>query len=94
MREKSNETSKDFIAIKDNKGNRLFSEEEEKSHAMNYYKELHTKSNSQNYNPQWAYFINSQAKKYLTNYTSNQEEYKKKIYTAWSKSSNESIKKP
>ena len=49
---------------------------------MNYYKELYTKSNSQNYNPQWAYFINSQAKKYLTNDTSNQEEYKKEIYTA------------
>ena len=49
---------------------------------MNYYKELYAKSNSQNYNPQWAYFINSQAKKYLTNDTSNQEEYKKEIYTA------------
>ena len=71
--------SEDLIAIKDDKGNRLFSEEEIKLHSMNYYKKLYTKRDSPNYNKQWTNFTNNQVKKYLTNNTSNQEEYSKDI---------------
>ena len=61
--------SEDLIAIKDDKGSRLFSEKEIKLHKMNYYKELYTKRDSPKYNQQWTNFINSQMKKYLTNVT-------------------------
>ena len=43
MRQMKRNNSEDFIAIKDDKGNRLFSEEEIKLHIMNYYKKLYTK---------------------------------------------------
>ena len=71
--------SEDLTAIKDDKGSRLFSEEEMKLHTMNYYKKLSAKRDSPNYNQQWKNFINNQVKKYLTNNTSNQEEYSKDI---------------
>ena len=69
--------SEDLIAIKDYKGNRLFSEEEINLHTMKYYKKLYIKRDSPNYNQQWTNFIDNQVKKYLTNNTSNQEEYNK-----------------
>ena len=80
--------SEDLIAIKDYKGNRLFSEEEINLYTMNYYKKLYIKKDSPNYNQQWTNFINNQVKKYLTNSTSNQEEYNKES----NKASNKSIK--
>ena len=69
--------SEDLIAIKGYKGNRLFNEEEINLHTMKYYKKLYIKRDSTNYNQQWTNFINNQVKKYLTNSTSNQEEYNK-----------------
>ena len=77
MRQIKRNSSEDLIAIKDYKGNRLFSEEEINLHTMNYYKKFYIKRDSPNYNQQWTDFINNQVKKYLTNNTSNQEEYNK-----------------
>ena len=57
--------SEDLIAIKDDKGSRLFREEETKLHAMNYYKKLYTKRDSPIYYQQWTNFKNNQVKKYL-----------------------------
>ena len=44
--------SEDLIAIKDDKGSRLFSEEEIKLHTVNYYKKIYKKRVSPNYNQQ------------------------------------------
>ena len=44
--------SDDLIAIKDNKGSRLVSEEEIKLHTVNYYEKLYRKRDSPNYNQQ------------------------------------------
>ena len=63
--------SEDLSEIKDDKGSRLFSEEEIKLHIVNYYKEVKTKRDISNYNQQWANLINNQVKKYLTYGTSN-----------------------
>ena len=79
VRQMKRNNSEDLIAIKDDKGNRLFSEREIKLHKMNYYKELYTKRDIPKYNQQWTNFINNQMKKYLTNVTSNQEDNNKDI---------------
>ena len=79
LRQMKRNNSEDLIAIKDDKGNRLISEEEIKLHTMKYYKKLYTKRDSPNYNQQWTNFINNQVQKYLTNNASNQDEYSKEI---------------
>ena len=61
MKRSSNE---DLTVIKDDKGNKLFREEEVKLHTMNYFKELYTK---RDYNQQRTNFINNQVKKCLKN---------------------------
>ena len=71
--------SEELIGIKDNKGSRLFGEEEIKLHTVNYCKKLYTKRISPNCNQQWTNFVNNKVKKYLTHDTSNQEEYNKDI---------------
>ena len=50
VRQMKRNNSEDLIAIKHDKDNRLFSEEEMKLHTMNYYKKLYTKRDSPNYN--------------------------------------------
>ena len=79
VRQMKRNNSEDLIAMKDDKRNRLFSEEEIQLHTVNYYKKLYTKRGSPNYNQQWTNFINNKMKKYLTDDTSNQEEYNKDI---------------
>ena len=66
VRQMKRNNSEDLIAIKYDKGSRLFSREEIKLHTVNYYKRLYTKRVSPNYNQQWTNFINNKVKKYLT----------------------------
>ena len=66
VRQMKRNNSEDLIAIKYDKGSRLFSGEEIKLHTANYYKKLYTKRVSPNYNQQWTNFINNKVKKYLT----------------------------
>ena len=74
-RQMKRNSSEDLTAIKHDKGNILFSDVEIKLHTISYYKGLYTKRDSANYNQQCTNFINKQVKKYLTDNTSNQEEY-------------------